>query len=331
VTAVALDASWEPCPASAPFPPPRGVTEGIRPGGLLSPEITGEHLTEVSQSIAEDRLMFFLGSALSPTSFIGNPFYESLAEKLRLPSADRNRADVAEQADDLLGRDVLSRAIEELVSNHETQMGFIHRLIAGLAKRAAASPNPKPLLVFTTNYDDVTENALAAADIPYHFFIYQAGGPYEGCFVHRAPDAAERAIRNPNGVHSLTAAPLILVKMNGGLDPLRRLRPYFATTSRDFVELASRIPTILPAVIRDHMIDKSLLFIGHGLAEPDVREFARYAKKQRGNRKSWAIQNRKRDEAYWRVSRGVEILESDRDLYVLSLSRSLQNRFAIKT
>jgi SIR2-like domain len=141
-----------------------------------------------------------------------------------------------------------------------------------------------------------------------------------------------RAIRNPNGVYVLTAAPLILVKMNGGLDPARELRPNFVVTSRDFVVLAARIPAILPAVIREHMREKSMLFIGHGMAEPDVREFARYAKKERGPRKSWAIQwPEKRDEAYWRASRGVEILKSDRDIYVLSLSRSLESRFGIKT
>jgi SIR2-like domain len=117
-----------------------------------------------------------------------------------------------------------------------------------------------------------------------------------------------------------------------GLDPARELRPNFVVTSRDFVVLAARIPAILPAVIREHMREKSMLFIGHGMAEPDVREFARYAKKERGPRKSWAIQwPEKRDEAYWRASRGVEILKSDRDIYVLSLSRSLESRFGIKT
>ena len=47
---------------------------------------------------------------------------------------------------------------------------------------------------------------------------------------------------------------------------------------RDFVEFASKIPAALPRVIRRSLRTRSLLFVGHGLFEPDVQAFARYAR-----------------------------------------------------
>jgi hypothetical protein len=125
----------------------------------------------------------------------------------------------------------------------------------------------------------------------------------------------------------------IVVKMNGGLDPRRELPGRFAVTSRDFVELACRIPRVLPSVVRRHLKNRSLLFVAHGLGEPDLRELARYAHAQRGARPSWAAQLDKRTDEieYWRDSRGVELVDADLDTYILKLSGTLRTRFGIDT
>ena len=132
-------------------------------------------------------------------------------------------------------------------------------------------------------------------------------------------------------MYKLDDAAPVIVKLNGGLDPLREVRGRFVVATRDFVEFASKIPAALPRVIRRSLRTRSLLFVGHGLLESDVRAFARYARKQRGDRPSWALQNRKRDVAYWRDSCGVDIREADLDTYLVALHRALKDDFGIDT
>jgi hypothetical protein len=138
---------------------------------------------------------------------------------------------------------------------------------------------------------------------------------------------------NPNGLYKLEDLAPMVVKLNGGLDPLREVRGRFSVASRDFVEMACRMPAVLPRVIRQSLASRSLLFLGHGLREIDVREFARYARKQRGNQRSWAVQHRK-DEAdvfYWRDVCGVDIVEADLDSYLMAVYHMLRNEFGIES
>ncbi len=203
-------------------------------------------------------------------------------------------------------------------------------MIAALAKRSP-SDIERRLIAFTTNYDDVLERTLAAAGVAHHLVIYQPDGPRAGQFLHRSSTGRLRAIVNPEGMYKLDDAAPVIVKLNGGLDPLREVCGRFVVASRDFVDFASRIPAVLPRVIRDSLRTRSLLFLGHGLFEPDVRAFGRYAHKQRGARPSWAVQNYKRDADYWRVSCGVDIREADLNTYLMALHRMLKSDFGIDT
>jgi hypothetical protein len=281
--------------------------------------------------IAKGRLSFFLGAAVHNTHLLGDQFYEELAARLGVAPPDRNRADVAEQLIDRVGRAPLSRAIEEIIAAHFNEPWLMHYLLASLARRPAANDVQRPLIVFTTNYDDVLEATLTAASVPFHLFLYQPDGPHVGRFLHRPPGGQLRAIINPDGVYKLEDQATVVVKLNGGLDPQRDGPGGFVVASRDFVELANRIPSVLPRVVRGYLRTRSLLFAGHGLFEPDVRAFARYARRQRGDSPSWAVQNRKRDAAYWRDSCGVDIREADLNTYILALHRALASEFGIDT
>ena len=87
---------------------------------------------------------------------------------------------------------------------------------------------------------------------------------------------------------------------------------------------------MLPGAVRKYL-SRSLLFLGHGLLEPDVRAFGRYAREQRGTRPAWAVQLRRYDEGFWRDCCGVEILEADRDTYIMRLSETLEREFRVET
>jgi hypothetical protein len=314
-------------------PPPVSywtMARGFRVPPQHSPGLTADHLREVAIAVAQGEVSFFLGAAVHNTRLLGNQFYEMLGARLDVPPADRNRADVAELIIDSAGRRALSNEIADIVASHYNRPWFAHQMIAALATRPPADPDRR-LIAFTTNYDDVLERTLTAAGVAHHLLLYQPDGLHAGQFLHRPPTGRLQAILNPEGIYTLDDGAPVVVKLNGGLDPLREVRGRFVVASADFSELAARIPAMLPRVIKQALRMRSLLFVGHGLLEPDVRAFARYARKQRGDRPSWAVQNVKRDEALWRVSYGVDIREADLDTYLQALHRTLKEDFGVET
>jgi hypothetical protein len=308
------------------------IARGIRPPPRPSAELTEPHVREVAGAAAQGHVSFFLGAAVHLNPLLGDPFYEELAERFKLPYSNRNRADVAELLNDPVRRPALSDAVAAMISGHVQSPWLVHKIVAALAQRLPDDPDRR-LITFTTNYDDVLERTLSAAGVAYHLFLYQPDGPRAGRFLHRSSTGTLRAVVNPNGLYRLDDAAPVVVKLNGGLDPLREVRGRFAVASRDFVELACRIPAALPRVIRQALATRSLLFVGHGLREPDVREFARYARTQRGDKPAWAVQNRKEnvDVAYWRDLCGVDIREADLGTYLMALHRTLKKDFGIET
>ena len=308
------------------------IARGIRPPSVPSPELTEPHIREVARAMAEHRVAFVLGAAVHLNPLLGNPFYEELGKRFGIPYSARSRSDVAEILNDPTRRPVLSDAIADMIAKHVQNPWVTHKLIAALAQRPLENPDDR-LITFTTNYDDVLERTFTAAGVPYHLFLYQADGPLAGRFLHRSTAGQLRAVMNPNGLYKLDDGAPVIVKLNGGLDPLREVRSRFAVASRDFVELACRIPAALPRVIRQSLGSRSLLFLGHGLREIDLREFARYARTQRGDRPSWAVQNKKADTdvAYWDDVCGVNIREADLDSYVMALHHMLRNDFAVES
>ncbi|MFO0697875.1 MAG: SIR2 family protein [Nitrospira sp.] len=297
-----------------------------RPSG----ELTEPHIRKVARAIAQGELSFFLGAGVHHGGLLGNQFYKELSSRFKVSFSDRNRAYVAEQLDDLIGKPKLSDAIADMISSCLNDPWLTHKMITSLAKKPPADAERR-LIVFTTNYDDVLERTLAAAGVAYHLILYQPDGPHAGRFLHRSVTGRIRVILDPMGMYKLDDAAPVVVKLNGGLDPLREVRGRFAVTSRDFIVCASRIPAALPRVIRHSLRTRSLLFLGHGLLEANVREFARYARKQRRDRPSWAVLNPKRDVDYWLDVCGVEIREADLDTYLMALHRILKNDFDIDT
>jgi hypothetical protein len=92
----------------------------------------------------------------------------------------------------------------------------------------------------------------------------------------------------------------------------------------DFERLAGRIPEALPSVLRAAIRDCSLLFLGHGLNEPDVEALIRYSSPN-GVLKSWAV-HRPGEMAeridYWENC-GLELISSDLGGFVRHLYRAI--------
>jgi hypothetical protein len=175
--------------------------------------------------------------------------------------------------------------------------------------------------VITTNYDDVLECRLADAGYPYHLLSYQADGSQRARFFHRSPDNGLRIIERPHNIRKLSDA-FVVVKLNGGFDRQRRIPESYSTTRLDYWDLAARIPGVLPAAVQQTLSANPLLFLGHGLAAPDIESLVRFAHKHDQGPRSWAVVLKNDGIEYWRQC-GVEILSKPVDRYVSELHRRL--------
>ena len=272
------------------------------------------HFSRIVNLVQAGRLNFFLGSAVHwPTKLMAKHFYLDLAQTFECEALADQRAAVTQHIADRHGRETLDAEIDKLLERSELQPREAHELFGAWPRLRQASGEALPWpWVFTTNYDDVLEQVLRAEKVPHHVFVYHADGEWRGHFCQRTPDGCLRVIERPDNLLTLEPG-LVLVKLNGGAVP--GLVRGYVSTAVDYVQLAASIPAVLPAVARQRLRDCPLLFLGHGLAEPDVEALVRYAHQAHRGVRSWAVVLNKADTGYWRQC-GVDILDRPVNTYV---------------
>lgn len=285
------------------------------------------HLARVVRLIEDGRLTFFLGSAIHyPTNLMAKEFYEQLAQIFEPEATDNELEAMAQYIADRHGRENLYAEIRKLLERTHFVPRNTHEMFAAWdsfkTSRGVRPPYP---LVFTTNYDDILERRLTAAEVPYHLLHYQADGPHRGLFYHQSPNNALRLIERPRNIREFSGDGFIVVKLNGGFDCQGRIPESYSTTRLDYWDLAARIPDVLPALIQEKLSANPLLFIGHGLAMPDIEALIRFAHKKHTGPRSWAVVKKVTNIAYWRQC-GVEILNTSVHLYVNELHAQLAGK-----
>lgn len=308
----------------APARPSPPVVTGSTPTssagqiGDLPPSRLPEQIESMVDALMTGQLVFFLGAAVHPHPTPGLDFYQQICKRANIEWPSRDRTDAAQYLADVNPND-LSNIVSELIKNRYAHPAHAHHVLAALSSKSRHL-STAPLMIVTTNYDAATEAAFTAINEPYHLFVYHHSGPYAGKFLHRRPDGAEYAIRTPAAIRAPLAETAI-VKLNGGIDPLGRWPEPFVVASSDFEELSTRLGDVLPQLVWDALKTRPILFLGHGLGEPDVRSLIR----RRGPKvapKSWALQLDPVDKQYWRAL-GIELIDADLNVYLDRLESAL--------
>jgi hypothetical protein len=174
----------------------------------------------------------------------------------------------------------------------------IHRFVAALASVV------RPLLVLTTNYDDVLERTYKAAGLEYRLITYVADSPlqYRGRFMHShwrpgAIDSTDepKPIDNKRNkcADLLTDGLPVIAKIHG---TVRRGSSFgedsYVITESDFVEYLtdSDAWNVLPSPIRAKVKESHLLFLGYGLHDWNLRVMLHRAWSQQVlSLESWAV------------------------------------------
>jgi hypothetical protein len=255
-----------------------------------------------------------------------------LADWSSFPSTDeRDVTDLAKVASYVVqtsARGPLRGQLRE-VFLREYEPCAIHHYLASIGK---------PLLIVTTNYDDLAERALAAAGRPYDLVIHPTDRrDIEASVLWWRHGAAEPEAVHPNQLAIDLQATTVVYKMHGTVDRLLARRDSFVVTEEDYVDFLWRMTANLavPACFMRYFRTRHFLFLGYGLRDWNFRLLLRNLEvvlptgrpgdavatdgedEEEEERRSWAIQIAPADlERQLWSARRVNIYDQDINLFV---------------
>jgi hypothetical protein len=212
----------------------------------------------------------------------------------------------------------------------------LHRFLASLPalQRRNNPKSARPLLIITTNYDDVLERAfdepLDGPPEPYDLIFYEAQEDGGGAFSHRAPDGEVRSIPKNKPPVLLKERPVVL-KIHGTVIAGRESGgddSYVITEDHYIDFMAGRdILTLLPASVRELLMDHdtSFLFLGYGLRDWNMRVILRRIAREKKMGRSWAIEKERRDvdEQFW--GREISLVYAELEEYIEGLREQVES------
>jgi|1185.fasta_scaffold07116_2 hypothetical protein len=305
-----------------------------------------EHYRAVVPILAEGRVVPFLGAGVNrdagerwePDSGclpMGGEMAGHLGELGGFASED-GLARAAQRFELRLGRCELNLRTQELldvVTEPKSAISFLATLPGRLqaAKRAGGRRriNDPHLLIVTTNYDTVLEEALAQAGEPFDIVTYRRGPDGEGGFVHLvAGEKHAREVLRPNEYDAV--APVdrtVILKLHGSIEPGDSDNAEMVITEDDYIDFLAKDDAagILPVTLAARMKSSHLLFLGYGLRDWNLRVILR---RMWGPRRlgftSWAVQlDPTYDDIQEWQSRGVDIKGVALGSYIAELDAAL--------
>ena len=264
-----------------------------------------------------------------------------LADECEFP--ENEQPDLAKVASYFQVRSTREELVDYLrqVFSHDYPVGAIHRFLASV---------PKPMLIVTTNYDDLLERAFEEAGKPYHLVMYPESDELAGAVLWWKPGAEEPERHAPTVLPLNVDDTTVIYKMHGSIRRAAAQRMYdsFVITEEDYVRFLSRMTAkggAVPSRFQLHIRNSSLLFLGYGLRDwnfrvmleklrrrSDPREAAPAAAgdseemlaTQHGIETSWAVQRRpsELERILW-ASRNVQIFDQDLSEFAEALRKKM--------
>ncbi len=286
-----------------------------------------------------------------------------LAHRASYPSQDvRERGDLAKVASyfvDTVARSTLRTRLRHIFAR-AYEPASIHTYLAKIARRSdadvAQGEKPgSPLLMVTTNYDDLLERAFQQAGRAYDLVVYPTDSKDIAASVlwWRHGELEPEAIP-PNQLCIDLNTTNVIYKMHGSVDQQQQTLDSYVITEEDYIEFLSRMTTqsAVPAQFMRHFRERHFLFLGYGLADWNFRVLLRNLRNvlpadskavgddqsdngddernnvnrnDRDEVTSWAIQYRpsELEDALWRA-RKVRIFDKDINAFVQGLEEEGQ-------
>jgi SIR2-like domain len=281
-----------------------GVNFGMRPAGAVYDE------TE---------------SSFLPT---GPELSRVLARRCSFPSKEEmDIADLAKVSSYFVDTSARKRLRERLrkVFNRDYEPCDIHTYLASVAA---------PLLIITTNYDDLTERAFRNAGRPFDLVVHPTDRKdVEASVLWWRHGQSQPEAVPPNQLFVDLDKTTVIYKMHGTIDRVGGDWDSYVITEDDYVDFLARMTsqTAVPSLFMCHLRMRHFLFLGYGLRDWNLRVVLKNLKgllpggsavfeDEEDDLVSWAIQYRpsELEVELWR-SRRVKIYDVDINEFVKRL------------
>ena len=247
-----------------------------------------------------------------------------LADTTRFPSGEsRDLTKVAQYYSAVGGRQALNEELHNIF-NCDYQITSLHTFLAGV---------PAPLLIVTTNYDDLIERALDEKNRelgdkarPYDVVIHTTEVGSGDRLLWWPHGASEPREINPNKLDIELGERTVVYKMHGAVDRGQSSRDQYVITEDDYIDFLARMTKnkAIPAIFAEAFQTRHFLFLGYGLNDWNLRVVLNRIEKDLRRPKdiiSWAIQYQPREleKLFWE-RRGVKVYDQLLDDFVGQLN-----------
>lgn len=212
----------------------------------------------------------------------GGELADYLAEETSLPKDERGElTKMAQYYEAVLGPDPLRRRLLDIFSYRQPPTP-LHEFLASV---------PAPLLIVTTNYDDLTERAYEQAGKPCDVVVHLTERECVHWWEHGKPEPRELLAEDLDIELDKVS---VVYKMHGAIDRRRNAIGQYVITEDDYIEFLTRMTNsrVIPSIFAEPFQTRPFLFLGYGLYDWNLRvilnriqEFRRHPKFR-----SWAIE-----------------------------------------
>jgi NAD-dependent SIR2 family protein deacetylase len=267
----------------------------------------------IRESLERGAVIPFLGAgaSLGAGPDEGLPSASALARTLALKTSfptdqPPDLATVAQWYEVVAGRRPLYRELREIFARRRFPPTALHRHLAAVKA---------PLLIVTTNYDDLIEQAFEDAAKPYDLVVHTTDRAMGDRLLWWPHGATEPTLVRAAKLDIDLAATTVVYQMHGGIDRTLPTRDQYVITEDDYIDFLTRMTTrtAFPAIFAEPFEDRHFLFLGYGLRDWNLRVVLNRVQRDlhRGfELTSWAIDAfpSALEQRFWQ-DRGVEIFE----------------------
>jgi hypothetical protein len=261
---------------------------------------------------------------LAPRSAVlpsGTELARYLADASNFPVEDESfdLLKVAEYFAIIAGRRALEEQLHEVL-DRDYPLAAVHEFLADI---------DAPMLIVTTNYDDLIERALKESGRE-HDVVIHTTDPSLGDSILWWPFGETSPTEiSPNRLDVDLSQRTVVYKMNGSVDRKDRRRDQFVITEDDHIEFLTRLSRnkAIPAIFAESFQTRPFLFLGYGLRDWHVRvllnRIFKDLRRLKGLR-SWSIQYKPSnlEQILWQ-QREIAIYDSSLDDFIHSLRSML--------
>jgi hypothetical protein len=213
------------------------------------------------------------------------------------------------------GRDSLQEELHSIF-NRDSPFTLLHTFLANVTT---------PLLIITTNYDDLIERAFDAKDHTYDLVIHTTDSTVGDQLLWWEHGTPEPRRVNANKLDIDLQAVTVIYKMHGAVDRRQPTRDQYVITEDDYIDFLARMTKnkAIPAIFAEPFQARAFLFLGYGLYDWNLRVVLNRIDKDLHRRKgikSWAIQYKPKplERRFWQ-ERGVEVYDMTIEEFITEL------------